>query len=58
MSHDSWARALELENRNCLACVPQLLKPTHLEPELHNKGSRCDEKPVLRNEELASALCN
>ena len=36
---------------NYWACVPQLLKPTHLEPVLHNKRSHHNEKPVHRNEE-------
>ena len=29
--------------------VPQLLKPAHLEPALHNKGSHLSEKPVHCN---------
>ena len=31
--------------------MPQLLKPAHLEPMLHNKRSHHNEKPVHRNEE-------
>ena len=30
---------------------PQLLKPTRLEPVLHNKRSHHNKKPVHRNEE-------
>ena len=30
---------------------PQLLKPTRLEPMLHNERSHHNEKPVHRNEE-------
>ena len=37
--HDYWAR------------VPQLLKPTRLEPVLHNKRIHNNEKPVRRSEE-------
>ena len=29
----------------------QLQKPTHLEPELHNKRGPCNEKPINNNEE-------
>ena len=32
------------------AHVPQLLKPTHLKPMLHNKRSHRNEKPVYRKE--------
>ena len=39
MSHSYWAH------------VPQLLKPVHLEPVLHNKRSHLNEKPAHRNEE-------
>ena len=38
-SHNYWARVL------------QLLKPTHLEPVLHNKSSHCGERPVHHHEE-------
>ena len=31
------------------ACVPQLLKPAHLEPVLCNKRSHHDEKPAPHN---------
>ena len=37
--HNYWAR------------VPQLLKPVHLEPVLHDKRSHCNEKPAHHNEE-------
>ena len=30
-------------------CEPQLLKPAHLEPVLHNKRSHHNEKPARRN---------
>ena len=33
------------------ARVPQLLKPTHLEPMLRNKRSHCNQKPMHRNKE-------
>ena len=33
------------------ACMPQQLKPMHLESVLGNKGSHCNEKPVHCNEE-------
>ena len=36
---------------NYSACVPQLLKPTCLEPVLHNKTNHLNEKPAHRNEE-------
>ena len=39
MSHKYWAHA------------PQLLKPTRLEPVLHNKRSHSNEKPVHLKEE-------
>ena len=47
--HGCWACALEPESHNYWAWVPQLLKPTHLEPVLHNKRSHCNEKPAHRN---------
>ena len=37
--------------RSNYARVPQLLKPTHLEPVLCNKRSHHNEKPAHRNEE-------
>ena len=36
---------------NYWACEPQLLKPTRLEPMLHNKRGHRDEKLAHRNEE-------
>ena len=48
--HNYWACALELASHNYWAHVPQLLKPTRLEPVLHTR-SHCNEKPVHRNEE-------
>ena len=36
---------------NYWAHVPQLLKPTHLEPMLHNKRSHRNEKLAHHNEE-------
>ena len=33
------------------ARMPQLLKPEHLEPALHNKRSHCNEKPTHSNGE-------
>ena len=35
--HKYWACALEPASHNYWACVLQLLKPTHLEPVLHNE---------------------
>ena len=49
--HNYWACALEPESHNYWACVPQLLKPTRLEPVLHNKRSNHNEKPPHHNEE-------
>ena len=39
--HNYWACALELTSHNYWAHVPQLLKPMHQEPMLHNKRSPC-----------------
>ena len=49
--HNDWACALEPVSHNYWAHVPQLLKPTRLEPVLHNKRSHRNEKPVHRNKE-------
>ena len=49
--HNYWACALEPVSHNYWAHVPQLLKPVSLESVLHNKRSRCNEKPAHRNEE-------
>ena len=43
------ARAPQLLSLRSRAREPQLLKPTHLEPMLHNKRSHCNEKPVHHN---------
>ena len=51
VSHNYWACALEPVSHNYGARVPQLLKPEHLEPVLHNKRRHHNEKPVHRNEE-------
>ena len=40
MHHNYWARALEPASHNYWAHVPQLLKPAHLEPVLHNEKPR------------------
>ena len=45
------ACALEPVSHKYGAHVPQLLKPTHLEPMLCNKRSHRNEKPVHRKEE-------
>ena len=37
--HNYWACSLEPMNHNYWACTPQLLKPAHPEPVLHNKKS-------------------
>ena len=39
MCHNYWACALEPMSHNYWAHVPQLLKPAHLEPVLHNERS-------------------
>ena len=49
--HSYWLCALEPKSHNYWAHVPQLLKPMHLEPVLHNKGSHRNEKPMHHNEE-------
>ena len=61
-----WVRALVRKDPTChgatkpmchnyRACAlepkPQLLKPVHLEPLLHNKRSHHNEKPMHHNEE-------
>ena len=51
MCHNYWACALEPASHNYWAHVPQLLKPMHREPVLHNKRSHCNEKPTHRSEE-------
>ena len=54
--HSYWACTLEPASHNYWACVPQLLKPARLEPVLHNKISRLNEKPVHCKERVAPAL--
>ena len=49
--HNYRACALERVSHNYCARVLQLLKPTHLEPVLHNKRSHCSETPAHHNEE-------
>ena len=49
--HNCWACALEPTSHNYWAHAPQLLKPAHLEPMLHNKRSHCNEKATHRSEE-------
>ena len=48
--HNYWACVLEPANDNYWAHVPQLLKPTRLEPVLRSKRSHHNEKPAHRNE--------
>ena len=48
--HIYWAWALEPVSHNYWAHTVQLLKPTRLEPMLHNKRSHCNEKSVHHNE--------
>ena len=51
-SHNYWAHARQLPKpTRSRARVLQLLKPTRLEPMLHNKRSYRNEKPVHHNEE-------
>ena len=45
------ARVPQLLSLRSRAHEPQLLKPTHLEPVLCNKGSHRNEKSARRNEE-------
>ena len=49
--HNYWACALEPVCHNYWARVPQLLKPTRLDPMLCDKRSHHNKKPVHRNEE-------
>ena len=49
--HNWWACTLELMSHNYGAHVPQLLKPTRLEPVLCNKRSHRNEKHTHCNEE-------
>ena len=49
--HNYWVCALEPASHNYRAHVPQLLKPTCLEPMLGNKRSHCNEKPAHHKEE-------
>ena len=49
--HNYWACTLEPVSHNYWARVPQLLKPTCLEPVLCNKRSHRNEKPVHCNKE-------
>ena len=49
--HNYWACALEPVSHNSWTRVPQLLKPTHLEPVLRNKRSHSNEKPAHHNKE-------
>ena len=51
MCRNYWACALGPASHNYWAPVPQLLKPTCLEPMLRNKRSHRHEKPAHRNEE-------
>ena len=51
VSHNYWAWVLEPASHNHWACVPQLLKPTRLEPMICNKRSHCNEKPAYCNED-------
>ena len=51
MCHNYWDCDLEPASHNYWAHVPQLLKPTRLEPMLHNKRSHLNEKPAHRNKE-------
>ena len=50
MRHNYWAWALEPTSHNYWAHMPQLLKPTCLEPELRNKRSHHSEKLEHHNE--------
>ena len=56
LCHNYWACALEPVSHNYWARVPQLLKPTCLEPVLRDKRSHRNEKPVHHNEESPCSL--
>ena len=58
MRHNYWACALEPASHNYWAHVPQLLKPTCLEPVLRNKRSHRNEKPAHRNEDPTQPKIN
>ena len=49
--HNYWACALKPASHIYWVHMPQLLKPAHLEPMLHNKRSHHNEKPTHRNKE-------
>ena len=51
MPRSNWARAPQLLSLCSRAHAPQLLKPAHLEPVLHNNRSHPNEKPARCNEE-------
>ena len=51
MCHNYWVCPLEPMSHNYWAHMPQLLKPTCLEPMIHNKRSHHNEKPAHHNEE-------
>ena len=51
VTHNYWAWALKPASHNYWAHMPQLLKPTRLEPALCNKRSHHSEKPAHHNEE-------
>ena len=51
VSHNYWACALEPSSRNYWAHMLQLLKPTGLEPVLHNRRSHLNENPAHPNKE-------
>ena len=46
LRHNYWACTLEPTSHNYWACVLQLLRPTRIEPLLHNERSHHSEKPV------------
>ena len=60
VSHNSWACALEPASHNYWARVPQLLKPTHLEPVLRNEKppqweARAPQQSGLRSPQIEKA---
>ena len=46
MPRSKYARGPQLLSLRSRVWEPQLLKPSRLQPVLHNKRSRCNEKPV------------
>ena len=50
----NWAGTPQLLSLRSRAREPQLLKPVHLEPMLHNGGGHCSERPAHHRPPLAT----